>query len=141
MEAPVFRPTPEQFADPIAFIKMIQPLVEQTGICRIVPPQEVWDSEVFKRNVNPNTFSFSTKRQAVHQMVNRKGPNVIFTKKLKMFWKNVKKSPLKQTPEVESRPLDWYKLHLEVSKRGGIGMVRRDFRFLVRGCASFWVIL
>jgi hypothetical protein len=123
MEAPVFKPTVEEFADPIAFIKKIQPLVEATGICRIVPPKP-WDRNCFFKNVNPDEFSFMTKQQSVHQMVNRAGPNVIFVKELVAFWRNIKKSPLRQMPQVDGQPVDLYKLHLEVEKRGGIGKVR-----------------
>lgn len=35
-EAPTFRPAPEQFADPLAYIASIRPQAEPFGICKIV---------------------------------------------------------------------------------------------------------
>ena len=35
-EAPVFRPTESEFADPLAYIARIRPLVVRYGICRIL---------------------------------------------------------------------------------------------------------
>lgn len=37
-EAPVFRPTREEFADPLAYISSIRAAAEPWGICKIVPP-------------------------------------------------------------------------------------------------------
>ena len=38
-EAPVFQPTLEEFKDPISYITRIRPVVVNTGICKIRPPQ------------------------------------------------------------------------------------------------------
>lgn len=38
-EAPVFRPTPEEFElGPLEYIKKIRPLAEEFGICKVIPP-------------------------------------------------------------------------------------------------------
>jgi hypothetical protein len=38
-EAPTFRPTEEEFKDPVAYIQKIAPEGKKYGICRVVPPE------------------------------------------------------------------------------------------------------
>lgn len=38
-DAPVFRPTPEEFRDPLKYISSIRHLVQETGIAKIIPPE------------------------------------------------------------------------------------------------------
>jgi histone demethylase JARID1 len=107
-EAPVFYPTPEEFANPARYIKSIAHLVEPFGICRIIPPKKEdggsWDLFSFYKNIDPTRFRFHTKAQSIHRMQKRNGPNVHFLKKLKRFYaENGKPSLLRTLPQYEGR--------------------------------------
>ena len=60
-EAPVFRPTVEEFRDPMAYMEAIRPVAAAAGICKIIPPAEwrpAWGLEGREDKVR-----FATKRQ------------------------------------------------------------------------------
>ncbi|WOL18229.1 lysine-specific demethylase 5B [Canna indica] len=63
-QAPVFYPTEEEFADPLAFIFKIRPQAEPFGICRIVPPKS-WNPPFA---LDREAFSFPTKSQAIDRL-------------------------------------------------------------------------
>ena len=63
-EAPVFRPSAAEFADPIAYIKSIRALCESAGICRVVPPAD-WRPPF---SIDPATFEFSTRAQRIDRL-------------------------------------------------------------------------
>jgi histone demethylase JARID1 len=63
-EAPVFEPTEEEFADPIAYVSTIKPIVEKTGICKIRPPAN-WQPP-FALDVD--NFYFSTRIQQLNEL-------------------------------------------------------------------------
>lgn len=69
-QAPVYYPTEEEFKDPLEFIDKIRPEAESYGICRIVPP-ESWKPPFA---LNPDSFTFPTKSQAIHQLQARPAP-------------------------------------------------------------------
>lgn len=43
-EAPVYKPTEEEWKDPVEYIKKIQPEASKFGICKVIPPDS-WNPE------------------------------------------------------------------------------------------------
>ncbi len=83
-EAPTFRPSPEEFADPVAYIRSIQGEASHSGVCKIVPPfhAAVTGPQVLRRGgrpagandrKGPTPFHFSTRAQDLRA---RRGPAV-----------------------------------------------------------------
>lgn len=53
-DAPVFRPTVEEFGDPLKYITGIRHLVQKTGIAKIIPPEgENTDAQTTGNGKNP----------------------------------------------------------------------------------------
>lgn len=69
-QAPVYYPTEEEFKDPLEFIDKIRAEAESFGICRIVPPKS-WKPPFA---LNPDSFTFPTKSQAIHRLQVRPAP-------------------------------------------------------------------
>lgn len=117
-EAPVFYPTEEQFANPTKFMEMIQPVVEEFGICRVVPPA-AWNKDAWKMRIDPTTFSFNTKVQSVHTLQNRYGRFTKFIAQLQFYHTSVLRRPLQELPRIDGIAVDLYLLHRLVQQRGG----------------------
>ncbi|KAF1329798.1 Histone demethylase, partial [Globisporangium splendens] len=64
--AKVFRPTLDEFADPIQYITRIQREAETTGICKIVPPAG-WNPP-FAIDLDDESNTFETRLQRIHQL-------------------------------------------------------------------------
>eukprot|EP01103_Thecamoeba_quadrilineata_P007435 TRINITY_DN17313_c0_g1_i1.p1 TRINITY_DN17313_c0_g1~~TRINITY_DN17313_c0_g1_i1.p1 ORF type:complete len:782 (-),score=154.41 TRINITY_DN17313_c0_g1_i1:14-2359(-) len=124
---PVYRPTLEEFSDPIAYIKKITPEAEKFGICRIQPPssgkgfiEEV--KQHFDKAVLKSNLRFRTKIQNLHQLHHRHGQSESFRKKLALYLHN-KAVQIEPFPRLEQKEIDFYRLFGEVVKRGGFDEV------------------
>jgi len=128
-EAPVFKPTEEEFQDPMKYIASIRDTVKKFGVCKIIPPSSSWlQNKPFTKVVNPKTLIFQTKLQTIHQLQTRLGPNERFLEDLKVFLKQ-NNQPMVDHPVVDGQELDLYKLYTAVMSRGGLHAVVRNKRW------------
>ncbi|KAM9340345.1 protein Jumonji [Symphorus nematophorus] len=70
-EAPVFRPVPREFMDPLVYLDAVREQAEAAGMCRVLPPPD-WRPECKLSE----EMRFVTQVQRVHMLGRRWGPNV-----------------------------------------------------------------
>ncbi|KAJ5099630.1 hypothetical protein N7532_006631 [Penicillium argentinense] len=117
-EAPTFRPTEEEFKDPVAYIQKIAPEGKKYGICRVVPPEN-WQPPFA---IDTERFHFKTRRQELNSVEGGNRANMNYVDGLAMFHKQ-HGTNYSRLPSVDKRPLDLYKLKKAVEVRGGFETV------------------
>jgi histone demethylase JARID1 len=117
-EAPTYRPTAEQFKDPVAYMQSIREEAQQFGIVKIVPP-DTWNPSFA---VDTERFHFRTRRQELNSVEGGTRANLNYLDQLSKFHKQHGHS-LTRFPSVDKRPLDLYKLKKAVETRGGFERV------------------
>uniref|UniRef100_A0A146KQ53 [histone H3]-trimethyl-L-lysine(4) demethylase n=1 Tax=Lygus hesperus TaxID=30085 RepID=A0A146KQ53_LYGHE len=118
-EAPVYRPSKEEFEDPLEFINRIRPEAEEYGICKIIPPPD-WHPPFA---VDIEQFRFTPRIQKINELEAHTRIKLNFLDQIAKFWE-LQGSPLK-LPSVEKRILDFYTLHQLVQREGGAHSVTR----------------
>ncbi|KAJ6155445.1 hypothetical protein N7470_006011 [Penicillium chermesinum] len=143
-EAPTFRPTEEEFKDPVAYMQKIAPEGKKYGICRVIPPEN-WQPPFA---IDTERFHFKTRRQELNSVEGGMAPrsasfaaggatpqrgsnlesdagnraNMNYVDGLAMFHKQ-HGTNYSRLPSVDKRPLDLYKLKKAVEVRGGFEQV------------------
>ena len=117
-EAPTYRPTAEQFKDPVAYMQSIREEAQQYGIVKIVPP-DTWNPHFA---VDTERFHFRTRKQELNSVEGGTRANLNYLDQLGKFHKQHGHS-LTRFPSVDKRPLDLYKLKKAVETRGGFERV------------------
>ncbi|KAI9684996.1 MAG: hypothetical protein M1822_005388 [Bathelium mastoideum] len=117
-EAPTYRPTEEEFKNPIAYIQKIQPEAQQYGICKIVPPDS-WNPDFA---IDTSRFHFRTRKIELSSVEGGTRVNNNYVDGLIKFHKSNGVN-FNRAPSVDKRPLDLYKLRKAVETRGGFGRV------------------
>ncbi|KAJ9103926.1 hypothetical protein QFC21_002389 [Naganishia friedmannii] len=119
-ECPVFYPTPEEFQDPMQYLKTIgdEGRGKAFGMCKIVPPDGwqmpfVLDTEIFR---------FQTRLQRLNSLEASSRAKLNFLDQLYMFHKQ-QGNPNVTIPSLDHRPVDIWALRKAVNKAGGLGAV------------------
>ncbi|KAF2727835.1 PLU-1-domain-containing protein [Polyplosphaeria fusca] len=117
-EALTFRPTEEEFKEPLQYIQKIREEAAKYGIAKIVPPDN-WNPDFV---IDTERFHFKTRRQELNSVEGGTRANLNYLDQLSKFHKQHGNS-LTRFPSVDKRPLDLYKLKKAVETRGGFDRV------------------
>ena len=116
-EAPVFRPTEQEFADPLHYIAGIRAQAEPYGLCRVVPP-EGWAPPFA---IDKHALYFRTLVQQVQELQERAddpAARAAFKESFAVF-QATSASPPKKAPIVSNQDIDLCSLYRAVNCRGG----------------------
>ncbi|CAG0897430.1 unnamed protein product [Cyprideis torosa] len=122
-DCPVYRPSPEEFKDPLGYISKIRPVAEAAGLCKIIPP-EGWAPPFA---VDVSNFKFTPRIQRLNELEATTRIKLNFLDQIAKFW-SLQGSTLK-LPTVEKKALDLYSLFQIVESLGGFEVVCRDRRW------------
>ncbi|KAK5164509.1 uncharacterized protein LTR77_009715 [Saxophila tyrrhenica] len=123
-EAPTFRPTEEEFRDPMEYIRKIAPEGSKYGIAKIIPPDS-WNPPFA---INTERFHFRTRRQELSSVEGGNRVNNDYLDQLAKFHKQNGQN-LNRFPSVDKRPLDLYRLKKTVERKGGFEAVCKGKRW------------
>ncbi|KAK6092942.1 hypothetical protein MT418_006932 [Batrachochytrium dendrobatidis] len=127
-EAPVFRPTAEEFTDPMAYIAQIRPLAEKTGICKVIPPAG-WKPSFA---LDTTRFWFKTRMQELNSLGGSSRTVLNYLDQLQKFHQQ-QGTPFTHIPTLNKKPIDLHQLKLEVQKRGGYEQVSASKKWIEVG--------
>ena len=116
-EALTYRPTLEEFGDPLAYINQIRGEAECYGICKIVPPK-AWRPAFC---IDMDSFKFTPRVQRLNELEANTRIKMNFLDKLSKFWDL--QGQKFRIPVLERKHVDLYKLYKTVEAMGGIEAV------------------
>ncbi|KAF8638539.1 hypothetical protein AX17_002082 [Amanita inopinata Kibby_2008] len=117
---PEYYPAPEEFKDPMAYIRSIADHARHYGICKIVPPIG-WKMPFI---TDTEAFRFKTRVQQLNSIEASSRAKVNFLEQLYRFHKQ-QGNPRVLIPTINHKPLDLWLLRKEVQKLGGYDAVTK----------------
>lgn len=119
-EAPVFRPTLDEFENPLTYISKIRPIAEKFGICKIIPPA-AWQPPF---SLDVDQMRFTPRVQRLNELEAKTRVKLNFLDQIAKFWE-LQGSALR-IPMVERKPLDLYSLYRAVQDEGGLEQASKE---------------
>ncbi|GLI58863.1 hypothetical protein VaNZ11_000628 [Volvox africanus] len=120
--APTFRPTEDEWEQPLRYLASIRPLAEPYGICKIIPPKG-WEPP---SALGLSRLKFPTRKQKVHELHHRdfQQAQLEFYEDYDRFLHSHGKQLCKwKYPQFLGKDIDIFVLHRAVKKRGGYELV------------------
>lgn len=116
-EAPVYKPTAEEFKDPLKYIAKIRNEAQKHGICKIRPPSN-WHPPFC---VDVDNFKFTPRIQKLNELDASTRVKLNFLEKIAKYW-HLQGIRIK-IPVLEQRAVDLYSLYKIVEFEGGFNQV------------------
>ena len=117
-EVPIFRPSVEEWKDPLKYLSSLRVQVQPVGMAKIVlPSSNSWEPPF---SIDRKKTKFMTKLQRIHELKSRDS-----VADAKEFWaayisfQESTGSKTKRKPLFNGQEIDLYKLFRLVTKRGG----------------------
>ncbi|KDQ64458.1 hypothetical protein JAAARDRAFT_201792 [Jaapia argillacea MUCL 33604] len=120
-DCPTFHPSPEEFRDPMAYIRSVSDIAKHYGMCKIVPPDN-WKMPFVTDTEN---FRFKTRLMRLNSIEASSRAKINFLEQLYRFHKQ-QGNPRVSVPTINHKPLDLWLLRKEVKKLGGYEAVTRS---------------
>ncbi|KAI9464290.1 jumonji superfamily protein [Russula earlei] len=119
-DCPVFYPTPEQFKDPMSYIREISSQAQEFGIAKIVPP-ETWHMPFV---TDTEKFRFTTRLQRLNSIEASSRAKINFLEQLYRFHQQQGNTRV-SVPTINNKPMDLWLLRKKVQELGGYDAVTK----------------
>ncbi|EJD01561.1 uncharacterized protein FOMMEDRAFT_111482 [Fomitiporia mediterranea MF3/22] len=120
-DCPTFYPSPEEFKDPMSYIRSISPRGQEYGIIKIVPPIG-WKMPFV---TDTETYRFKTRAMRLNSIEASSRAKINFLEALYRFHRQ-QGNPRVTVPTINYKPLDLWLLRKEVQKLGGFEKVNKE---------------
>ena len=120
---PTFKPTVEEWKDPLAYLNFVRSQAELVGVAKIIPPKG-WKAPSC---IDKQQMRFSARTQFVNQLHSKDASVAV-----KQFWdgyiafQEANGVKTKRKPTFAGQEIDLYRLFRLVTKRGGFSKVSDD---------------
>ncbi|KAH8118631.1 PLU-1-like protein-domain-containing protein [Phellopilus nigrolimitatus] len=119
-DCPIFCPSPEEFKDPMSYIRSISPQAQPYGIAKVVPPIG-WSMPFV---TDTESYRFKTRAMRLNSIEASSRAKINFLEALYRFHRQ-QGNPRVTVPTINHKPLDLWSLRKEVQKLGGFETVNK----------------